>query len=221
MPLKTDKTRSGSRREVYNPGIMKLMTFTALWLAISLAGCATAPTVPYWKSPQWVNALGQTIQRNIRYPDDAIKNTPTTGEFPHGKAIVQFTYDEGQLKSVQIMKSTGYEVLDKAIASEIPDIKPPSAEGQSARLPHRFELAINMDPFDYHLFNAIHNELQNHTQYPRSAVLRGDQGLVVARFHYLNGRVINPLIIKSSGSSELDRSVLRELSHISLPSPPS
>ncbi|MGH8402236.1 MAG: hypothetical protein ACRESO_02355, partial [Gammaproteobacteria bacterium] len=94
------------------------------------------------------------------------------------------------------------------------------AEGQSARLPHRFELALNIGPFDYRLFDTIHNELQNHARYPRSAVFRGDQGLVVAGFHYLNGRVINPFIIKSSGSSELDRSVLHELDNISLPRPP-
>jgi len=108
---------------------MKFSFATMLNLVIFLAGCVSLPSTPYWQDPHWVNELGKTLQANIRYPNSVIRDTPTDKNFPAGTAVVRFTYDNGKLMSVRVVKSTGHKALDDAIAKEIPDIRPPLAPG--------------------------------------------------------------------------------------------
>ncbi|MDE2235608.1 MAG: energy transducer TonB [Gammaproteobacteria bacterium] len=199
---------------------MKFQYIPVLCLALLLIGCASQPAEPYWQDPNWVNELGKTIQKNIQYPEVLPQNASTNGVLPSGKAVVQLTYEKGALNSVEIIKSTGFKVLDDSLLNQIPHIKPPLAQGPNAGESHQFQIPISIGPFNIALFRYIRNELQNHIVYPRSAILHGDQGLVVVGFRYKSGRIFDPHIIKSSGYPELDRSVLNELLHVKLINPP-
>ena len=194
---------------------MPTKTLTILSIAGLLAGCATAPAVPYWQNPQWINALARTVHSNIRYPKDAAKD-----HFPYGTAIVVFTYYNDKLLAPRILKSTGSSFLDSTILEQITAIIPPQADGLNTEMPHNFQMEISIYPPYQKFFSAIKRDLAVHIQYMREDVLAGASGMVLADFKYRNGEVIDAQIVKSSGIQNLDKAVLHELQTISFPQPP-
>lgn len=189
-----------------------LMAFGAASL---LAGCATAPAVPYWQNPQWVNALAATVKSNVQYPQSAAAEN-----FPSGTAIVTFIYDKGILLAPRIVQSTGSSVLDGAITEQIAKIKPPQAAGSDTDTPHAFQMTIPMSPVSPSLRLALRQALAEHIHYPIMAERYGSSGLLIAYFEYRNGEILNPKIQKSSGNISLDQAVLNELRATTLPKPP-
>lgn len=186
-----------------------------------LAGCASEPPLPYWQNPDWINALGNSIQENIVYPEDILRTTLTDKDFPAGRATVQFTYDQGKLDDVAIVESTGNQILDKAIISEIESMRLVLVHGASSTIPHRFQLTVAIGPADYQFIRQIWLALKAHAWFPHGITDSdfGD-GLVIAKFQYRNGEISNPVIIKSSDLQAFDLSVLDELKNIKLPAPP-
>lgn len=189
---------------------MKNGILIALGLATLLSGCATP--VPYWQNLQWVNSLATTVHKNIQYPKSAVNEN-----FPSGTAVVTFYYDNGSLRAPHIVQSTGSRLLDTAIIEQIPEIKPPVAEGLDLTTPRGFQMNINLYPADIEMFRTIQRTLQEHIQYPFGG---GSGGTVVAEFKYRDGEILDPKIITSSGNSALDHTVMKELQTTALPKPP-
>ncbi|MHB8424414.1 MAG: TonB family protein [Gammaproteobacteria bacterium] len=156
------------------------------------------------------------MQADIQYPSEAI----VAKTHASGSVLVRFTYHQGRLGEVRIIQSSGSPSLDAAIADQIPAMQLPRARGPGADTPHRFQLRLFIGPINHGFLESIHRVIQEHVSYPRTALARGDHGVVVAGFEYRNGQVIHPEIAKSSGSSVLDQAVIDELSTIKLPAPP-
>lgn len=133
--------------------------------------------------------------------------------------MVRFTYHQGRLGEVRIIQSTGSPLLDAAIADQIPTMQLPRARGPGADTP----IAFNCNCLSARSTMVLRIHSARDT---RACVLsenslgEGNYGVVVARFKYRNGQVINPEIAKSSGSSVLDQAVIDELSTIKPPAPP-
>lgn len=201
---------------------MQTNILAALVTAGLLGGCAStpavpsrAPSVPYWQNPQWINELATTITNGLVYPAEATK----VG-FPSGQAIVQFSYDNGRLRDVRIVKSTGSQILDSALAVQIANMRPPLARGLNTNTSRRFQLPVNLSVKDSGFFRSMRNAIQTHVHYPRTAVLHGEQGFIVVRFEYRNGNVLNPTVVKSIGSKVFEHAALKQLSHAKMPPPP-
>ncbi|MGH8283102.1 MAG: hypothetical protein ACRESE_04570 [Gammaproteobacteria bacterium] len=201
---------------------MKSLTITVLGLAILLAGCASTPSVPYWENPQWVNALSETVHKDIQYPNDA-----ATEDFPSGTAIVTFTYDNGKLKAPRILKSTGSPILDAAIVKQISNIPPPQAQGLNIAAPHDFEMEIGMYAADTKFFKVISYAIGSHLRHvhwPVAAQWRGMKqgavGWVIVGFQYRNGIILDTEIVQSNGNAILDKLVLNSLRTTPMPMPP-
>ena len=196
-------------------GTMRAKILTILSIAGLLAGCATAPAVPYWQNPDWVNSLATTVKNNVQYPHSAAAEN-----FPSGTAIVTFIYDKGILLAPRIVQSAGSLVLDEAITEQISKIKPPQAVGSDTDTPHGFQMTIPMSPVSSSLRLALRQALAEHIHYPLMAERHGSGGLLIAYFEYRNGEILNPKIQKSSGNVRLDQAVLSELRATTLPKPP-
>jgi len=161
--------------------------------------------------------MANAIQHHLQYPRGALEQND-----PAGWAIVQFTYAAGEISNVVIVKSTGYQILDAAIATEMPAIKLPPPEGTYTTFPHRFQILVDMSSSVRDMFYVeLSEDIEHHAHYPRASIVRGAQGIVTVAFQYRNGMILNPKIVLSSGSPSLDRSVIDELSPLKAPPPPS
>lgn len=180
------------------------------------AGCATAPASPYWNDAHWIDQLGAKVQTSL-VESRAVADR--SGDI--GNVAVGFTYDAGALQDVHILQSTGSTALDDAITATVAQTRPPAARGPWATTPHTFALALYVGAGWTRLVQAIHQQIQQHVDYPLPAMLNGAQGVVVTRFGYLDGRVLDPRVTQSSGVEALDQSALDELSTLTLPPPPS
>lgn len=194
---------------------MRAKILTMLSIAGLMTGCATAPAVPYWQNPDWVNSLATAVKHNLNYPHSAAAQ-----DFPSGTAIVTFIYYKGNLLEPHVVQSTGSSVLDEAITEQIPKIKPPQATGSDTDTPHAFQMTIPMSPVSLSLRLALRQALAEHIQYPMMAERYGSGGSLIAYFEYKDGKILNPKIQKSSGNIRLDQAVLSELRTTTLPKPP-
>jgi len=161
--------------------------------------------------------MANAIQHHLQYPRGALEQND-----PAGWAIVQFTYAAGEISNVVLVKSTGYQILDAAIAAEMPEIKLPPPAGTDTTLSHRFQIRVEMSSSDRDMFYLeLSEDIEHHAYYPQAAIVQGDQGIVTVAFEYRNGIIFNPKIVLSSRSPALDRSVIDELSQLKAPLPPS
>ncbi|MHB8425109.1 MAG: energy transducer TonB, partial [Gammaproteobacteria bacterium] len=196
---------------------MKPVSITAAWLVILAAGCAGIPHKPYWENARWINTMVNAIQHHLQYPRGALEQND-----PAGWAIVQFTYAAGEIRNVVIVKSTGYQILDAAIATEMPEIKLPLPEGTDTKFPHRFQIPVEISSSVRDKFYVeLSEDIKHHAHYPRASIAQGDQGIVTVAFEYRNGMILDPKIVLSSRSPTLDKSVIDELSQLKAPPPPS
>ncbi len=195
---------------------MRTKLLIAFGITGMLAGCATTPAVPYWDNPKWINELVVKINSNLAYPVAA-----ETAGFPSGQAIVQFTYDHGELRDVHIIKSTGSNILDSAITKQITDMKPPLAVGLNTNTSRQFQLPVKLNIAHSQFYRSVRDAIVlGHTYYPRSAVLNGQQGLVDVRFEYRNGHVLNPTVVQTIGSKIFEEAAIKKLVSAKMPPPP-
>jgi hypothetical protein len=190
--------------------MMKSLKLSTLFASLILAACVSEP---YWQDPHWINSLGSAVHDSIYYPDSLMKGFVEHANLPHGEAVVQFDYENGKFDSVKIIKSTGSSVLDKVIADEIPEIKPPNVWSKLRANRHRFQMKISIWPYDNKFFKQISRDIAHNVEFVGS-------GLTIVKFEYKNSALLNPVVIKSSGSSRIDEAVIRDMRHTSLPQAP-
>lgn len=200
---------------------MRSITLISLITAILLSGCAStpiaknAPPLAYWKNAEWLTELETTINQNLQYPAIAAHE-----HYPAGTAMVAVTYDRGKLTSPHILVSTGSLALDQAIISQMPFIRPPPVRGLKVDGAHNFELFAELFPSAPELYKAIRGAIAEHARYPYFSPYTPYPQIVVARFNYKNGRMLNPEIARSFANTTYNQFVLRELQRTSLPKPP-
>lgn len=182
---------------------------------ILVAGCATAPMTPYWSDASWIDELGATVQMHLASSKDI-----ATTNAPQGTMVVGFTYSDHSLKDVHIVQSSGLPQLDAEVITIVQQIQPPPAYGAWANTPHTFAMPLYVGASWTALIGGIHSNIQQHVTYPLVSMLHGADGVVVARFGYRNGQVLDPRVIQSSGYSDLDFAVINELRSLALPAPP-
>lgn len=187
----------------------------AVTLCGFIAGCATAPATPYWSNADWIDRLGASVQTQLAESQAVVDASRAVGN-----VAVGFTYSGGTLQDVYIIQSTGSPALDNAVKAAVAQVRPPAARGPWSDTPHSFALALFVGSGWTALTRDIHLDIQQHVDYPVSAMLNGSGGVVVARFAYLNGRALDPRITESSGYADIDRSVINELRSLELPAPP-
>ncbi|HEV7163972.1 MAG TPA: TonB C-terminal domain-containing protein [Gammaproteobacteria bacterium] len=187
----------------------------SLSLLLMFAGCATAPTGPYWEDAKWTQALADAIHVKVTYP-----NNFSAEVLPTGEATVGFDYQENRLTNVVITRSTGHKVLDDAVVLGIQKVTPPSVGRDYSSTAHHFELSILMQPdidqFRMTLYDAITSNLKfPKGLYPSTAVL------VDIKANYLNGSLTNISMQRSSNFEDVDNAIIAKLGSASLPAPPS
>ena len=194
---------------------MRTRILTVLLIASLLTACASTPSVPYWENQQWVNALGLELQKDIQYPQSLAQYA-----YPLQDAYVQFTYDQGHLVDIKIVRSSGYPALDSFIKAQIRYIKTPPIKGSDSLIPHSFEypVALNFsrDPF----FKAFVEDIKSHKHEPPTARNLGWQGVVTVEFYYRDGKILNPSIAHKSHLVIFDQAALKDISSIKAPAAP-
>lgn len=189
---------------------MKSLKSSTLLASLILVACATEP---YWQDPHWINSLGSTVNDSIYYPDSLMKGFTEHKNLPHGQALVQFDYENGQFDSVNIVKSTGSSELDKVIAEEIPGIKAPNVWGKTRTIRHRFQLKISISPEDNKFFKALVRDIAHNVEFVGN-------GLTIVKFKYKNGAIFDTSVAQSGGLSRIDEAVMRDIRHIKPPQAP-
>lgn len=189
-------------------------------VTLSILGCASVPTTPYWQDSRWINSMGKAIQANVRYPESLLQSSRSQDKFASGKATVQFNYNSGHFDAVEIVKSTGNTTLDESVKQAVANTTPPATRNAAATIIHRFQLTVFIGPGDSGLFQGIQRQLQRHIYFPHRAIETLRDGLVIAAFHYRNGKVTDAAIVKAGDPEILNHAVLKELNTIRLPTPP-
>lgn len=199
----------------------------ALALFCTLSACSTAPSrstpprlfypaaTSYWANPFWQAGMFAAVQSVVHQP--AIAGTvPTPGI--HG--TVRFLYDHGAIKNPVIVESTGNPELDKLLLLQVTTAKVPEPFGRDIEQPHEFALPLKMltpyESFEYNVYLAIKFKIT----YGRNALIYGETGNVTVNFDYLDAKVQNIVIGKSSGHGDLDKSSIAAVSNAVMPPPP-
>ena len=82
----------------------------------------------------------------------------------------------------------------------------------------KVDMAALRTSFQSELRQCIQNEaIQN---YPREAILAGQSGVVTVNFTYLDGKISNATLKRSSGARSLDRAALTAVIQAKCPAPP-
>ena len=195
---------------------MLLRFFPLISLVVFCMGCASTPPKPYWEDPEWVAALDTSIQSSIEYPLKEARNG-----WPTLHATIQFTYESSQLKDISVTKSTGSDRLDYYFVNQIRNVRDtPWSYGSYASVPHTFQVAIDLKPTLRDFYNSLREDIQRHSRYPNSAWLKKEQGWVIIKFDYRDGKVLRAAVVKSSASQAFENAALKEFNNMKLPPPP-
>lgn len=224
-------TMAGNALTINLMGVVRLMRTSlysaALLLFCTLSACSTAPSrstpprlfypaaTSYWANPFWQAEMFTAVQSVVHLP--AIAGTvPTPGI--HG--TVRFLYDHGAIKNPVIVESTGNPDLDKLLLQQVVTAKIPKPFGRDTDQPHEFALPLKMltpyESFEYNVYAAIKLKIT----YGRNALIYGETGIVTVNFDYLDAKVQNIVIAKSSDHGELDKSSIATVSNAVMPPPP-
>ncbi|MGA9853216.1 MAG: hypothetical protein WBR15_09825 [Gammaproteobacteria bacterium] len=199
---------------------MKAKILIALGTTFLVAACASAPPKPYWENNLWIFELSAVVQSSIPYP---YREKASDG-FPSYIATVQFTYQSGQLKDIEIIQSTGSNKIDQYIINRLATVKtPPKTFGPGALLAHRFQLPIKlMPPTKMIFYNSIYTSINQQIHYPEDARKNKSEGWILIKFQYQDGHILDSEILRSTAPKTLNSELLKEFDAIKLPaSPPS
>jgi hypothetical protein len=209
---------------------MRIVKLGLLVAAVGLAACNSARVVtgtfepvtdfnptkdPYWKDPKWEKTMVIAAQSVVHDPVDAA-DTSTPGL--HG--TVKFTFQDGAIEYPEITASTGDPELDKLMLHQLASAQVPRPSGLQTDQPHEFELDLAM-PTPYETFQSgIYDAFDAYKIYSREAVMGGYEGTTTVGFDYLDGKLSNVIVAKSSRSQELDKRSLWTVTTAKLPSTP-
>lgn len=197
----------------------------AFILACTLSACGSAPPQAnkpplfsdqaYWTNPFWQAELFSAVQSVVRLP-----TTAASPAKPEIHTTVKFLFANGAIKDPAIVISTGNPDLDKLLLQQVVTAKVSKPYGLHTDQPHEFELPLEMftpyESFEYNVYAAIKLKIT----YGRNALIYGETGIVTVNFDYLDAKVQNIVIAKSSGHGDLDKSSIATVSNAVMPLPP-
>ncbi len=193
-----------------------------LVLACALSACGTTPPqankLPlfsdqaYWTNPFWQAELFSAVQSVVHLPANA--DSPAK---PGVHGTVKFLFANGKIEDPEIVASTGNPDLDKLLLQQVVTAKVPKPYGLHTDQPHEFELPLQMfapyESFQYNVYAAIDRK----KVYGREALLKDDTGITTVGFDYRDGKALNIVIVKSSGSRYLDQRSVAAVSSAVMP----
>lgn len=171
--------------------------------------------LPYWQDPWWQKNMFEAVQSVVHRPDDvgsaARADTSVT---------VGFTYANGDTQNLQIVSGTGDAGLDQLVLQQVGSAKIPQPFGADLNEAHHFELELDVMTltawFQYNIYYAIGGQ----RLYPKNSLLEGVMGSTTLDFDYLDGKVANITVAKSSNNRDLDQASLRAVERARYPAPP-
>ncbi len=195
-----------------------------LVLACALSACGTTPPqankLPlfsdqaYWTNPFWQAELFSAVQSVVHLPANAASPAK-----PGVHGTVKFLFANGKIEDPEIVASTGNPDLDKLLLQQVVTAKVPKPYGLHTDQPHEFELPLQMfapyESFQYNVYAAIDRK----KVYGREALLKDDTGITTVGFDYRDGKALNIVIVKSSGSRYLDQRSVAAVSSAVMPPP--
>lgn len=186
------------------------------FLCLFLIACVGQPTEPYWEDRDWLyDFKGSLI---VEYPRAAADQG-----WPAGTALVGFDYEDGYVKNVQIVKSTGYSLLDDAILHEFPAAATHDWKMKQKRALHHFEIeyAVNPGPGDFVsvFVDRIRKQVTGAPEFAHLSPAPSD--LEYVKFDYQDGRILGPKVVRSSGRQDVDDMAVAEMLKMPPLPPPS
>ncbi|HET7175984.1 MAG TPA: TonB C-terminal domain-containing protein [Gammaproteobacteria bacterium] len=180
----------------------------AAGLGLVLTACAGS--LHYWDDRKWVAEMYHAVQQGIYLPADI------DPKIQYHDATVQFTYADGALQDAEVVKSSGSEIVDAAIQSQIGAIHVPVPPGPPDVEPHRFQMDVHMqmalEAYTWALHRAIFAAAHN----PGGTSV----GRVLLDFDYTGGKASNITVTQTSGASEIDKAAVDAVAHAKLPPTP-
>ena len=181
-------------------------------LAAGLVACLTAcaTSLPYWDDRKWVAELYHAVQQGIYLPADL------DPKIQYHDPTVQFTYADGTLQDAEVVKSSGSEVVDAAIKSEIAAIHVPAPPNPQNPEPHRFQMDVHIANALQAYQLALRRAISAAAHYPGGA----SYGKVLVSFDYAGQKLSKVTVKQTSGSSELDKEAVEAIMRASMPPTP-
>lgn len=187
-----------------------------------LSGCSSMPhhakpdMQPYWNDPKWQSSLLKAVQSAVHAPAGV---PPASTPGIHG--TVEFLLANGTIQNPKIVNSTGNPNYDKLMLQQVAKANAPAPIGPRAKEPHAFELPLDMPTAFESFQSSIYAAIDYRKLYPREGLLGGSTGTTTVDFDYLDTKVKNIKVMKSSGDSPLDNASVTAISNASMPTPPS
>lgn len=173
----------------------------------------------YWYDKHWHRQLLAALQSSLHYPNDAT-GQPARPVPETVQATVSFTYNDAKIQDPKIVKSSGRLELDTAFLSGISTAQPPKASGSHAAEAHQFVVALEMRTPMQDFEAAILKEINAKWIWPRDLLLAGMLGPITVEFNYYDGKVSDIKAVGSTGSTIMDKAVMRTVAAANMPSPP-
>lgn len=186
-------------------------------MAIAAAGCV--PSRPdYWNDAKWMQRF-YVYDMDIRYPQ-----VSGYDGWPTGTATVGFDYEDGVIKNVTLVKSSGVEVLDQAILYWLPRSRTSDAVNRSKRVFHHFQLDVTLKPGieDYAstLRDSIVRQVTTAPELRSAAISSKPPNLQRVTFFVVDGKITNARTQSSSGDFNVDALGIAEIMKATPPPPP-
>lgn len=166
-------------------------------------------------NPYWQAGLFSAVQSVVHLPAN-----PAGPVTPGIQGTVKFLFANGKIEDPEIVASTGDPDLDKLMLQQVVTAKIPKPYGLHTDQPHEFELPLEMftlyKSFEYN----VYAEIDRKQEYPRDPLLGNIMGIATIDFDYLDAKSIHIVIVKSSGSKQLDKASLDAISKAELPTAP-
>ncbi|HEX5423090.1 MAG TPA: hypothetical protein VFW94_06030 [Candidatus Acidoferrales bacterium] len=169
---------------------------------------------PYWNDPVWEKSLVQSINDHVLYPDKA-----TLYFILRGEGTVEFDYRDGKLINPKLVKSTGYDVLDKTIIAGVLKTEPPPIDPAYRKVEHHFQLSLVMIPDPDQFRMILYDKITAKTRLEPS-MYPDHPAMVDIHAEYIDGKLSNFTLIRMRGPDGIDKQVERAMESLDLPLPP-
>lgn len=193
--------------------------------ACALGACASAPATtqaafdpdkdPYWEDPKWQAALLDAVQSVVHAPADTADLSA-----PGYHGTVQFTFHDGDIEDPEIVQSTGHLDLDQLMLQQVVTAVVPKPTGFDAAEPHPFALELDMPTPLESFESSVYPAIDAWKVYPKDSIMHGSTGNTTVEFDYLDGKVRNVAVTRSSKDKDMDGASVSAVARAVMPSTP-
>lgn len=179
-----------------------------------VTGRASADTQAYWQNPDWQQKLGAAIGDGVQ----AAESTGPVQGFAPATAVVEFDYQDGKLLNAKIVKSTGFDFVDKIAIDGLTGTVAPKPAVSGTVPPHHFQTELEIDPDEDHFRAYLNGQIGDLLHLP-AGKYPSKRYMVYADADYLNGKFVDIKVSGAPGSDELQALISDALTAMTLPPP--